>query len=176
MRKDIRGLTVIFTGDGKGKTSAAFGTVFRALGHGMKCKVIQFIKGTMDTGELHSAKRFEGLLEVVRAGEGFTWQEGKPREEHVTAAQKGLETAAKALEVDYGVVVLDEIIYAIRAGLVSIDDVLELVKKKPATTHLILTGRDAPAELVSCADMVSEVRPVKHPFEKGIPAQKGLDF
>ena len=176
MAKGVTGLTVIFTGDGKGKTSAAFGTVFRALGHGMKCKVIQFIKGTMDTGELHSAKRFEDILEVVRVGEGFTWQEGKPRAEHVNAARKGLELAKEALAGDYGVLVLDEIIYAIRAGLVTIEDVLGLVALKPATMHLVLTGRDVPRELAECADMVSEIRPVKHPFEKGIPAQKGLDF
>jgi cob(I)alamin adenosyltransferase len=177
MAETVRGLLVIFTGDGKGKTTAALGTVFRALGHGFKCRIIQFIKGTMDTGELHSAAEFGEMLEIIRVGEGFTWDRSVPREKHEEAAKEGLEIAADSLESGgWRVVVLDEILYALGAKLVALEDIKSIIRKKPADVHLILTGRGAPPELIDLADMVSEIRAVKHPFEKGIPAQKGVDF
>jgi len=177
MSDDIKGLTVIFTGDGKGKTSAALGVVLRALGHGFKCKVIQFIKGGMDSGELHLDGEFSGNFEIVQAGLGFTWLEDYAMDEHKAAAQKGLEMA----EVDlasgaYHVLALDEILYALNKKLVSLKQLEKLINQKPQKTHLILTGRDAPPELIDKADMVTSMEAVKHPMKKGIPAQKGLDF
>lgn len=176
MADDVKGLTVIFTGDGKGKTSAAMGVVFRALGHGFKCIVVQFIKGTMDTGEIRSAEAHGDSLEIVRVGKGFTNTGKHTEEEHKEAAQDGLMEAERALDGSYGVIVLDEILYALGKGLVTLEDVLWFIGKKPESTHLILTGRGAPQELIDKADMVTEMKSVKHPYEAGIPAQKGLDF
>lgn len=177
MSGEIKGLTVIFTGDGKGKTSAALGVVMRALGHGLKCKVIQFIKGGMDSGELNLDGKFSGNFKIVQAGLGFTWLEEYTIDEHKTAAQQGLEMAGADLACDaYHVLVLDEILYALKKKLVSLKQVEKLINQKPQKTHLILTGRDAPPELIDKADMVTSMEAVKHPMKKGIPAQKGLDF
>jgi len=176
MADEVQGLTVVFTGDGKGKTSAAMGVVFRALGHGLKCRVVQFIKGTMDTGEIRSAEAHGDSLEIVRVGKGFTNTRKHTEEEHKEAAQDGLMEAEKSLDGSYGVVVLDEILYALGKGLVTIEDIFWLIKSKPETTHLIFTGRGAPQELIDKADMVTEMKSVKHPYSSGITAQKGLDF
>lgn len=177
MSSDIKGLTVIFTGDGKGKTSAALGVVMRALGYGFKCKVIQFIKGGMDSGELNLDKEFSGNFEIVQAGLGFTWLKNHTMDEHETAAQQGLEMAEDDLASNaYQVLVLDEILYALKKKLVSLAQLEKLIRQKPERTHLILTGRDAPPELIDKADMVTSMSAVKHPMKKGIPAQKGLDF
>ena len=176
MSDEVQGLTVVFTGDGKGKTSAAMGVVFRALGHGMKCRVVQFIKGTMDTGEIRSAEAHGDSLEIVRVGKGFTNTGKHTEEEHKEAAQDGLMEAEKSLDGSYGVVVLDEILYALGKGLVTLEDIFWLIKSKPETTHLVFTGRGAPQELIDIADMVTEMKSVKHPYSSGIPAQKGLDY
>lgn len=177
MSGDIKGLTVIFTGDGKGKTSAALGVVLRALGHGFKCKVIQFIKGGMESGELHLDKEFSGKFEIVQAGLGFTWLEDHTMDEHKIAAQQGLEMATLDLASNaYQVLVLDEILYALNKKLVSLEQLEKLISRKPERTHLILTGRGVPPELIDKADMITSMEAVKHPMKKGIPAQKGLDF
>lgn len=175
--KSERGLTVIFTGPGKGKTSAALGVVFRALGHGYRCKIIQFIKSGGNTGELALAERLAPQVEIVQAGMGFTWKKKHPPEEHREAALAGLRLAQEVLERgEHKVVVLDEILYALGKSLVTLDEVTALIGKKQAHTHLILTGRGAPPELVSMADMVTTMEADKHPYQSGIPAQKGLDF
>jgi len=177
MSDEIKGLTVIFTGDGKGKTSAALGIIFRALGHGFNCKIIQFIKGNLDSGEIRSAKKFGEQLELVRAGKGFTWDKSIPRKQHVEAAKDGLNIAKEALLSDkYTVILLDEILYAVRAELVTIEEIAELIKMKKERVHLILTGRGADQKLIDMADMVSEILPIKHPMKLGVPAQKGLDY
>jgi len=172
-----RGLTVIFTGPGKGKTSAALGVAFRALGHGYRCKIIQFIKSRGDTGEIMLAGRLAPQMEIVQTGLGFTWLNDHTPEEHREAALDGLRLAQEVLELgNCKVVVLDEILYAMGKNLVTLDEVIALVGKKQPHTHLILTGRGAPPELVAMADMVTTMEAVKHPFQSGIPAQKGLDF
>jgi cob(I)alamin adenosyltransferase len=172
-----RGLTVIFTGPGKGKTTAALGVAFRALGHGYKCKIIQFIKSSGNTGELMLAERLAPQMEILQTGLGFTWLKEHDPEEHRQAAQAGLRVAQEVLEQgDCKVVVLDEILYALGKSLVTLDDVIGLVGKKQPHAHLILTGRGAPPELVAMADMVTTMEAVKHPYQAGIPAQKGLDF
>lgn len=177
MADDVRGLTVIYTGDGKGKSSAAFGALFRSLGHGYHCKVIQFIKARKDSGEYLLAKKLAPELEIVQTGLGFTWKDDYSMEEHKAAAQEGLKMALDDIASDrYGLVILDEILYAVGRELVSVAQVIELIEKKTARMHLILTGRGAPRELVDRADLVTSMTEIKHPMKRGIPAQKGLDY
>lgn len=178
-----KGLVIIYTGDGKGKTSAALGNVFRALGHGFRVLVIQFFKGDWPIvfGEIESAK-LHSNLEVFQLGKGFVKIMGdkKPFSEHKMAAKEAVEFAKQRIfSGDYDLVVLDEVIYAIDyldVRLVDLQDILEIIEKKPAKTHLILTGRKAKQELIDRADLVTEMKEIKHPFQKGIQAQKGIDF
>lgn len=179
-----RGLTIVYTGNGKGKTSAALGAVLRALGHGWRVLVIQFFKGDWPIvfGEVELAKRLGPQLEVLQLGRGFVKAMGdkKPFEEHLAAAREALATAeAKIRSGAYDLIVLDEIVYAIDyAGvqLVSLDEVLALINAKPASLHLILTGRDAPQALIDRADLVTRMDEVKHPWQSKIPAQVGIDW
>ena len=178
-----KGLVIIYTGDGKGKTSAALGNVFRALGHGWKVLVIQFFKGDWPVvfGELESAKLHKNL-EILQLGKGFVKIMGdkKPFSEHQAAAKEAVEFAKeKIFSGNYDLVVLDEVNYAIdylEVKLVDLKDVIEIIEKKPEKTHLILTGRNAKKELIDRADLVTEMKEIKHPFQKGIQAQKGIDF
>ncbi len=178
-----KGLVIVYTGDGKGKTSAALGNVFRALGHGWKVLVVQFFKGDWPIvfGELKSAKAHPNL-EILQLGKGFVKIMGdkKPMSEHELAAQEAITLAKeKIYSGKYNLVVLDEINYAIDyldIRLVDLSDVLEIIEKKPAHTHLILTGRNAKPEVIEKADLVTEMKEVKHPFQKGIQAQKGIDY
>ena len=179
-----RGLTIVYTGNGKGKTSAALGAVLRALGHGWRVLVIQFFKGDWPIvfGEVELAKRLAPQLEVLQLGRGFVKAMGdrKPFEEHLAAAREALATAeARIRSGQYDLIVLDEIVYAIDyAGvqLVSLDEVLALIDAKPAALHLILTGRDAPQALLDRADLVTRMEEVKHPWQHKIPAQVGIDW
>ncbi|MBI4828403.1 MAG: cob(I)yrinic acid a,c-diamide adenosyltransferase [Nitrospinae bacterium] len=176
-RSDLTGILAIFTGDGKGQTSAALGAVCRAVGHGCRARMIQFIKSDKRTGELALSRRLAPDFELEQVGLGFTWREETPREEHIRAARRGLELAREAITSGrYGIVVLDEILYALRGGLISLQDVLDLCDLRPETMHLILTGRGAPPELIARADMVTEMRAVKHHSQDGIPAQRCLDY
>ena len=178
-----KGLVLVYTGNGKGKTSAALGNAFRALGHGMRVLVIQFFKGDWPVvfGELESAKLHQGL-EIIQLGKGFVKIMGdkKPFSEHKMAADEALAFAKKKVySGNYDLVVLDEINYAIDyldIRLVELKDLIEIIQKKPAHTHLILTGRDAKPEIVEMADLVTEMKEIKHPFQKGVQAQKGIDF
>lgn len=181
--KADKGLVIIYTGDGKGKTSAALGNVLRALGHGMRVLVIQFFKGDWPVvfGELESAKK-HSKLEILQLGRGFVKIMGdkKPFAEHKMAAQAAIELAKeKIYSGRYDLVVLDEVNYAIDyldVRLVEAQDVLEIIEHKPAHTHLVLTGRNAKPELIDRADLVTEMREIKHPYRRGIQAQKGIDF
>ncbi len=179
--KRRKGLVIVFTGDGKGKTTAAMGLGLRAAGNGMRVRVIQFIKGAWKTGEVEAVKPLAPLFEIVRAGRGFTIERLRdpriPMADHVAAAQAGLVEAREAITTGpFDVVVLDEILGAIKADLVALPDVLELIAVKPPMQHLVLTGRDAPPALVERADLVTEMRLVKHPFQQGIVAQRGVEF
>ncbi len=174
-----KGLVIVFTGDGKGKTTAALGLAMRAVGHHYRVAVVQFIKGTMRTGEQEAAKMLAPYLEWTVGGRGFT--EGAlsraTPEEHRRAAQETLRLAEEKLRSrDYRLVILDEVLGAIKAGLISTEQVLALIKAKPPAVHLVLTGRDAPPEIVDAADLVTEMKLVKHPYEQGIAAQKGIEF
>jgi len=172
-----KGITVIFTGDGKGKTSAALGVVARSLGHGNKCLVIQFIKGRRRSGEYYLAKKLKPDLEIVMTGKGFTWLADVPREDHERMAQEGVKLAEEAMTSGrYAVVALDEILYALRSGLVKIEQVERLIDLRPEGSHLVLTGRGAPQRLIDKADLVTSMQVIKHPKQAGIPAQKCMDY
>src|SRR3989338_1345697 len=179
-----RGLIVVYTGNGKGKTSAALGAALRALGHGWRVLVIQFFKGDWPVvfGEVEMGKHLAPQFEVLQLGKGFVKAMGdrKPFEEHLAAAREALRTAKERITSGrYDLIVLDEIIYAIDyAGvqLISVEDVLELIAAKPPALHLVLTGRNAPQALIDRADLVTEMREIKHPWAKKIPAQEGIDY
>jgi len=179
--KRRHGLVVVFTGDGKGKTTAAMGLALRAHGNRMRVRIIQFIKGTWKTGEVESLRALAPGIEVVRAGRGFTIERLRdpriPMDEHALAAKAGLAEARESLlSGQLDVLVLDEIFGAVNAELITAADILELLDARPAETHLVLTGRRAPAEVVERADLVTEMRLVKHPYTQGIKAQRGIEF
>jgi cob(I)alamin adenosyltransferase len=175
-----QGLTLIFTGNGKGKTTAAVGLTVRASGNRMKVFFLQFIKGQWKSGEREILRGLPGVdLEVT--GRGFTIERLRnpkiPLEDHAAAAAHGWQVAQQIVrEGEYDLVVLDEVLGAIKAGLVPLDKVVALVRTKPPTLHLVLTGRGASPELVDVADLVSEIQPVKHPLQRGIKAQRGIEF
>ena len=179
-----RGLVIIYTGNGKGKTTASLGAVLRALGHGWRVLVIQFFKGDWPVvyGEVEMGKRLSPQFEVLQLGKGFVKHMGdhKPFAEHQAAANEALRVARERITSGtYDLIVLDEIIYAIDyAGvqLVTLEDVLGLVDAKPPALHLILTGRNAPQALIDRADLVTEMREIKHPWQQKIPAQRGIDY
>lgn len=183
--KRHKGLVMIFTGDGKGKTTAAMGMALRAVGNRMRVRIIQFIKGSWKTGERPAFAQLAELgwhIELEIAGRGFTIERLRDLrisdEEHRVAARAGLQRAQASLasgELD--VLVLDEIMGCIKAGLVTVDEVLDLIARKPPTMHLVLTGRNAPPEVVDAADLVTEMRMVKHHYRgQGITAQRGVEF
>jgi len=171
-----KGLLMVHTGHGKGKTTAALGLAFRALGHGLPVCIIQFIKGTWKYGELYSAKRFTDLLEFHVAGEGFTWK-SKDIERDRQAAREGWELAkAKMEEGFHHLVILDEFTYAMNYGMLDDGEVIAFLRQKPKGLHVLVTGRDAPGALVDIADLVTDMREMKHPFRSGVTAQKGVEF
>lgn len=170
-----RGLVLVHTGDGKGKSSSAFGVIVRALGWGHSVGVIQFIKGKWITGERQFFDRIGGV-DWRTMGEGFTW-DTQDRDRDIAAAEAAFHQARDmVVSGDYDLVVLDEINIALRYDYVSVDTVLEALKARSVRTSVILTGRDAKPELCEYADLVSEMREVKHPFKAGVKAQRGLDF
>jgi cob(I)alamin adenosyltransferase len=173
--KHPKGLLVINTGDGKGKTTAAIGTAFRALGHGMRVGMIQFIKGRWKTGERKLGERTPNLTWLAM-GHGFTW-ESLDLDRDRAAARAAWSTASGWLQEDsYDLVILDEITYVINYGFVPLDEVLSGLKHRRPDLHVILTGRAAPPELTAIADIVTEMQVVKHPYRDGVSAQRGIEF
>ena len=171
-----KGLIIVHTGEGKGKTTAALGLAFRALGYGFKVLMVQFIKGAWHYGELESAKRFEGLMEIRPMGEGFTWDTKNPERDRQKAHEAWEFGRKAALSSQYHMVIFDEINYVIKYDYLSVQEVVQFLKEKPADLHVVLTGRDAAPEIIELADLVTEMREVKHPYKKGIKAQKGIEF
>ena len=170
-----RGVVVVLTGAGKGKSSSAYGMVARALGHGMRCGVVAFIKGTYPTGEEAFFRNIDGV-EMVVMGEGFTW-ETQDRERDVEAAKSAWKrAAAMLLRPDLDLVVLDEVNVALRQGQIDVDDVVRSLALRPSNQHVVATGRHAPKKLIDAADTVSEVQMVKHAFKSGVRAQKGIEL
>ena len=171
-----KGLLMVYTGNGKGKTTAALGQVFRALGHGFKVCVIQFIKGSWKYGELAAAEPFKGLLEIHVMGKGFTWQ-SKNMDEDIKAARDAWAFARQVIgSGKFAMVVLDELTYPMNYGMLDNDEVLECLTGRPASLHVVVTGREAPQGLIDAADLVTEMKDIKHHYNAGIEAQKGVEF
>ncbi len=171
-----KGLIIVHTGPGKGKSTAAFGMLLRTIHHGIRVGVVQFIKGVMPTGETEVFKRFGDQVEWRRMGDGFTWIT-QDQEMDRRAARKAWEKSLELLERrDIGMVLLDEINVAIRKNQLSLDEVLDALQKKREMLHVILTGRGAKPELIEIADLVTEMKMVKHPYRAGIKAQPGIEF
>jgi len=173
------GLVIVYTGNGKGKSTAAFGLCLRAYGHGNIVRIIQFIKGDWPYGEREGLKRLAPQVTMDTLGVGCVGIMGdnKPIESHRQAAQAALKTAKEAILSDeYDTVILDEINVSAHLNLVSVDDVLKLIKDKPNRLNIILTGRYADEKIIDVADLVTEMREIKHPFQSGELARKGIDF
>lgn len=171
-----RGLVEVYTGEGKGKTSAAFGLALRAIGRGLKVYVIQFIKGGFDYGELYVVERLPNL-EVKAFGRGRFVTETPPDEEDMKLAREAFELAKRVVKSgEYDVVILDEINVALSLRLISVEEVVELIKNKPPNVELVLTGRHAPKDIIESADLVTEMREIKHPYAKGFPPRRGIEF
>lgn len=173
------GLVLINTGDGKGKTTAALGTVLRAVGYGHRVLIVQFIKGSWTYGEMKSIKRLEPEVEFHRMGKGFVGiiDDNLPREAHVEAAKEALEFAiARLASGDYQLVLLDEIFVAVMLELLTVADLHRVLDARPKLTTLILTGRGAPQEIIERGDTVTEMKEIKHAYQRGILAQRGVDY
>lgn len=178
-KTERKGLIIVHTGNGKGKSSSGFGMIMRAIGHGMPCAVVQFIKGGWDTGEKRIlTQHFANECQFHVMGEGFTW-DTQDRERDIAAASAAWEKAKELIRnPEIKLVLLDEINIALRYDYLDIDAVVEfLLTEKPEMSHVVLTGRDAKAELIEAADLVSEMTEIKHPFNtSGIVAQRGIEF
>ena len=171
-----RGLLIVHTGKGKGKSTAAFGMVFRAMGHGMRVGVVQFVKGVWGTGERRVLEKFPDLVTVKAMGEGFTW-ETQDRARDIAAARRAWEEAKRMIaDPSYRMVLLDELNIVLRYDYLPLDEVLDVLKAKPADKHVIVTGRNAKDELIEIADLVTEMEVIKHPFRSGVKAQAGIEF
>jgi len=175
-RDSGRGLILVHTGNGKGKSSSAFGVVIRALGWKQKIGVVQFIKGKWITGERQFFMKFEDQVDWHTMGEGFTW-DTQDRDRDIAAAESAFVRACEMMQSGtYDLVVLDEINIALRYDYLDVHAVIDGLKARSARTSVILTGRDAKPELCDYADLVSEMQEIKHPFQAGIKAQRGIDF
>ena len=179
MPETRRGLIIVHTGPGKGKTTAALGTAFRAVGQGLKVLMVQFIKGSWHYGELDAAKMLGAAkLEILPMGRGFVKIGAeRPEPEDVRLVEEAWKFAAEKIQSgDYDMVILDEINYAISYKMLDPEAVVEVLRQKPEMVHVILTGRNAHPSVVECADLVTEMREVKHPYQKGIMAQRGIEY
>lgn len=168
-------LVIVFTGHGKGKTTAALGVVLRAWGRGMRVVVLQFMKArTSNYGEERAARKLG--IEMIPLGEGFTWRSEDIEKDKATARECWELARQKIDSGQYDIVVLDEMAYPLSYGWIPVEEVIDALRRRPKGLHVIITGRDAPQELIDFADLVTEMREVKHPYQKGIKAQPGIDF
>lgn len=171
-----KGLLIVHTGKGKGKTTAALGMVMRTIGHGGKVGVVQFVKGAMETGEAKVLAAFPDNVELQRKGDGFTWNT-QNREADIAAAREGWNEVKRMIaDPSYDMVVADELNIVLRYDYLPIDEVLEVLASKPEMQHVIITGRNAPDALIEAADLVTEMEMIKHPFRAGVKAQAGIEF
>jgi len=177
-----KGLLIVHTGKGKGKSTAAFGLATRAIGNGMRVGVVQFVKGKWETGERHVLEKFPEQVEIRTMGEGFTWDtQDRARDiaaaEAAWAASKEMIEASRGPDPKYDMVLLDELNIVLRYDYLNLADVVDFFKTKPENLHVIVTGRNAKAELIEIADLVTEMTQIKHPFrEQNVKAQKGIEF
>jgi len=172
------GLIIVNTGSGKGKTTAALGMALRAIGHGMKVLMLQFVKGSWHTGELDAVKRLGDEFKIIQLGQGFVKTcEGKQKKLAIENARVSWGYAKQEVSSDlYDIVILDEVNNMIDYGLLNVEDVISVLEKKPKRLNVILTGRNAHEKIIELADMVTEMREVKHHYKKGVKAQKGIEF
>jgi cob(I)alamin adenosyltransferase len=171
-----KGLLIVHTGTGKGKSTAAFGLIMRTLGHGLKVGLVQFVKGRRDTGERSALERFSDLVTIKVMGEGFTW-ETQDREKDIRAAEVAWrEALAMMADPDLHLVVLDELNIVLRKDYLAVDEVVDGLLAKRPDLHVVVTGRNAKTKLIEAADLVTEMTLIKHPFREGVKAQLGIEF
>ena len=171
-----KGLLIVHTGKGKGKSTAAFGLVFRALGNGMKVGIVQFVKGRWQTGERAALEKFGDQVTINTMGEGFTW-ETQDRARDIAAARAAWEKAKMlVMDDEHRLVVLDELNIVLRYDYLDLAEVLEVLRARPPMKHVVVTGRNARDELIEAADLVTEMEQIKHPFRSGVKAQLGIEF
>ncbi len=173
------GLVIVYTGNGKGKTTAALGLAMRAIGYEHKVCMLQFIKGSWHYGEMDSSKKLGPNFELIAVGKGFVGilDDNSTREEHEKYAAEALKICReKIFSEKYNVIILDEVNYAINLGLIDVQEIIKIIKEKPSSLDLVLTGRDVKKEIIELADLVTEMKEIKHPFKSGIKAKKGIDF
>jgi cob(I)alamin adenosyltransferase len=173
------GIVIVYTGNGKGKTTASLGVALRAIGHGFRVCMVQFIKGEWHYGELNSIKKLEPDFELIVAGKGFIGiiDDDHAFEEHVRAAKTALDIVEQKISLDtFDIIILDEINYALHLGVLQLADVMKILQNRPKHLSLILTGNHACEEIITLADLVTEMKEIKHPYKKGIKAKRGIDF
>ncbi len=171
-----KGLLIVHTGKGKGKSTAAFGMIFRALGHGMPVAIIQFVKGKWQTGERVALEKFGDLVSINTMGEGFTW-DTQDRQRDIAAARAAWERAKVIITArKHKIVLLDELNIVLRYDYLPLAEVVAFLRDKPSDIHVIVTGRNAADELIEAADLVTEMEVIKHPFRSGVKAQVGIEF
>lgn len=178
-QEENKGLVIVYTGNGKGKTTAALGMCIRAAGYKKKIKILQFVKGSWKYGELKGIELLKDFVEMEQVGEGFVGivDDTKEFSVHQEAARRGLAQAREIMHSGkYDIVILDELNIAIDLGLIPLTEALELIENKPPLLHLVITGRSAKPEIIEVADLVTEMREIKHPFQKGILAQRAIDW
>ena len=177
MGKD--GLVIVYSGNGKGKTTAALGMALRAVGHNYKICMIQFIKGSWHYGEIDSSRRLEPEFELIAIGKGFVGilDDKHSKEEHKKIANEAIKISKEKIQSGkYNIIILDEVNYAINLGLIDVNVVLDLIKLKPPELNLVLTGNHVKTKIIEVADLVTEMKQIKHPFQLGVKAKKGIDF
>jgi cob(I)alamin adenosyltransferase len=175
-KTEERGLLIVHTGKGKGKSTAAMGLALRCIGHGMPVGIVQFVKGVWETGERTVLEKFPDLVTVKAMGEGFTW-DTQDRNRDVAAARAAWETSKRMIaDPRYKMVILDELNIVLRYDYLPIGEIMAAVRAKPRDLHLVITGRNAKEELIEAADLVTEMTQIKHPFRSGVKAQAGVEF
>ena len=173
------GIVIVYKEKGKGKTTASLGVALRAIGHGLRVCMVQFIKGEWHYGELNSIKKLEPDFELIVAGKGFIGiiDDDHAFEEHVRAAKTALDIVEQKISLDtFDIIILDEINYALHLGVLQLADVMKILQNRPKHLSLILTGNHACEEIITLADLVTEMKEIKHPYKKGIKAKRGIDF
>ena len=171
-----KGLIIVHTGPGKGKTTAALGLAFRALGQGMKVGIVQFIKGAIPTGEAALVQQLQLPIEMYTLGDGFTWNTQDREQDIATAHRTWQQAVALLRDPAFDMVILDELNIVLRYDYLPLAEVLEELRSKRHMLHIVITGRNAKEELIALADLVTEMKPIKHPYKAGIKAQRGVEF
>lgn len=172
-----KGLVMVYTGNGKGKTTAALGLALRAVGHGKKVLMIQFMKGDKNYGEIKAVERYLPGFKIIQSGLDTFVNKNNPSKEDIYLAQEGYNIALKEIKsAKYDMIILDEVNVAVEYNLLSLDQIIDLIKEKPDNLDLVLTGRYAPYKVIDIADMVSEIKEIKHHYSKGIKAKEGVEF